>query len=52
LKVLILFAYVTQKIHHKDKSLGPPAGAWVRARGRRGGPAEATIGMFTGVWEL
>ena len=27
-------------------------GRLIRARGRRGGSAEATIGMFTGVWEL
>src|SRR6516165_3057061 len=52
LKVLIDLLVSLRRRSVETRVLGPPAGAWVRALGRRGGPAEATIGMFTGVWEL
>jgi len=54
LKVLIHFSCETQNMPLWFKQeFGSSGGRLVPGRrGRRGGPAEATLGMFTGVWEL
>jgi len=51
LKVLI-YLLVYSEDTKEIQEFGVSGGRLIRARGRRGGSAEATIGMFTGVWEL
>jgi hypothetical protein len=51
LKVLI-YLLVYSEDTKEIQEFWVSGGRLIRARGRRGGSAEATIGMFTGVWEL
>ena len=51
LKVLI-YLLVYSEDTKEIQEFGSPGGRLIRARRHRGGSAEATIGMFTGVWEL
>jgi hypothetical protein len=51
LKVLI-YLLVYSEDTKEIQEFGVSGGRLIRARRHRGGSAEATIGMFTGVWEL
>ena len=54
LKVLTYLYNLLRECHYNNQEFGVPGGRLVpgHREGARGDPAEATVGMFTGVWEF
>jgi hypothetical protein len=54
LKVLTYLYVLLRECHYNNQEFDVPGGRLVpgHREGARGGPAEATVGMFTGVWEF